>query len=298
MASHNIVDAFNDCIDRLRAGQSLGDCLRAYPEHADTLRSLLESAMLVRQARPAMPVGARERVRERVMQSPVRPRTRWIFAPRGLTWAAALVVLLGFVVVLLLVNRDGAPSAQVEPFPPHTSTPTATVTSSPTATPSVTATATPTVTRTASLAPTATLMSTLMATNAPSPTAQPVTCAFEVMARSINLRNGPGTGYAVVGAASSGDVLTVLARHTSGEWFQVRLYEGEAWVAGSLGTLNGACGNLPISTVPLISSPDTNGSDMDDSDDDEDDDSDDGENDSDSAGDEIDDSEDSGKSDD
>lgn len=55
---------------------------------------------------------------------------------------------------------------------------------------------------------------------------------------SVNLRQGPGTGYAKVGTAVRGsgcEPMTVISQ--SGDWYQVRLADGRTgWVAGWLVT--------------------------------------------------------------
>lgn len=46
----------------------------------------------------------------------------------------------------------------------------------------------------------------------------------------VNLRTGPGTGYAIAGKLMQGDTATVIG--TDGDWYKVRLNSGtEAWVA-------------------------------------------------------------------
>ena len=258
MVSYDLVDAFDDCVDRLNAGQSIGDCLRAHPQQAEALRPLLETALLVRQARPAVPAGARARVRARVLRA-APSRQRWLLAPHSLTLAAALLLVIGFVAVMAyLANREGEPSAQVEPLPAPSVTSTATATPAPTltSTPSPTVAPTSTATATPSPTPSATLTATRAPTNTAVPTARPVVCAFEVTAASANLRGGPGTGHAIVGSAARGDTLPVIAPPTSDGWLQVQVDEREVWIASSLGALAGACADLPVSTLPLLSGAD------------------------------------------
>ncbi|MEW6572786.1 MAG: SH3 domain-containing protein, partial [Bacillota bacterium] len=49
----------------------------------------------------------------------------------------------------------------------------------------------------------------------------------------VNLRGGPGTGYAMMGQVSLGTRLTVVGK--SGDWYKVRLTSGrEVWIAGWL----------------------------------------------------------------
>ena len=53
-----------------------------------------------------------------------------------------------------------------------------------------------------------------------------------VTADSVNLRAGPGTGYAVIGGARRGDRLAVLGRR--GAWLEIRRPRGSAWIAARL----------------------------------------------------------------
>jgi hypothetical protein len=88
-------------------------------------------------------------------------------------------------------------------------------------------------------------------------------CQFEVDADSASLRDGPGTGYTVVGYAYEHDTFDVQATDTTGSWAQV----GEGlWIAVSTGELHGDCANVPVSDLPVNN--DNNSSSGDDGDDD------------------------------
>ncbi len=276
MASYDLFDAFNDCVDRLNVGQSLEECLRAHPQHAERLRPLLETAILVQRARPAIPPGAQARVRAQVLRAAPPPAARFRFTPSGLALAAASVLVIAFVLAMVLMNRRTpgpslrpeltmtasvtvsptlADTATVAPSAtPTTPPPTATVAASATATVTPTATVTATATMTASFTPTpthtATLSPTVTATASFTATLARV-CSFTVVPASINLRSGPGTGYSVVGYGFTGEIFTVTARHSSGLWFQIVRPQGEAWVAASVGTLGGDCTTLPVLNTPL-----------------------------------------------
>jgi hypothetical protein len=70
MAEQELRDAFNDCIDRMAAGQSIADCLRIYPQFAADLRPMLEVGSLVERTQTASfeVAAAQMRVRTRVSE--------------------------------------------------------------------------------------------------------------------------------------------------------------------------------------------------------------------------------------
>ncbi|MBI5669398.1 MAG: LysM peptidoglycan-binding domain-containing protein [Chloroflexi bacterium] len=99
MADRDFLTAFNDCIDRLAAGQSLDDCLRRYPQYARTLRPLLEAGLTVRRARvhPAEVSLAQARVRDRVaLAARTLPAQRRAYPLRALATLAASLVIVFF----------------------------------------------------------------------------------------------------------------------------------------------------------------------------------------------------------
>ncbi|MBC7811757.1 MAG: hypothetical protein H7175_11450 [Burkholderiales bacterium] len=97
-----LIDALNDCIDRLAAGESIESCVRRYPQIARDLRVLLESGLLARRVAvsSAELAAAQQRVRARVTQalntaSP-KPISRPIWSGLArLIAACVLVVLIG-----------------------------------------------------------------------------------------------------------------------------------------------------------------------------------------------------------
>jgi hypothetical protein len=242
-------EAFDDCVNRLHAGQSVNDCLRAYPQHADLLRGLLDMARLVRQANPTVPSGARARVWARVAPA-VAPRR--IVASWRVRAALAASVAMVILVAVLLSQRDDHPDHPLTVIPLATSTATPTVALS--ITPAPTLTATPTSTPTVSSTPTLSLAVSPSTTPASTPTAfatPDLVCLFTVEASSVNLRNGPGTGYGVAAYGFAGDQFPVVATHTSGQWLEVTVNEVGVWVSVSVGVLSGDCTGLPVSTISL-----------------------------------------------
>lgn len=183
MARFDQIDAFNDCIDRLQTGQSIHDCLRAHPDHAEWLRPALEAGLAITRANLAVPSGAKARVRTRVLEaSAVQPQRlpNWQrFGWRTRLLAAALLITALGVIALLFGQPDEKRLHVVPLSPTVTETITPTVTLSPTAPltntprPSSTATATPSSTPPQTNTPRPTRTASLTATQTPSPTPRP-----------------------------------------------------------------------------------------------------------------------------
>ncbi len=97
-------DAFNDCIDRLHAGEALESCLRDYPDHAERLRQYLAIGQLVERAHysSAEVRAEQERLRTTLLSSPRKAPTGrtsgWLV---GLGAVAALVFVAAGVMALL-----------------------------------------------------------------------------------------------------------------------------------------------------------------------------------------------------
>lgn len=217
MADPALIEAFNDCLDRLNAGESLADCLDRYPAWADQLRPLLESGQSVRRAQVGVAEvqAARLRAQLRFERELARPAARRIWQ-RPLTLAASLVL------VLLIVASGGYAVSQliIEPVTP---TPTL-VTLTPSLTTTLTATPTPTgtVTRTASPTPSPTVMSSL--TQPPTVTVNPTVC-----------QPSPPDGW-VEYRVQGGDTLSGLAAATGitqAELRAVNCLDGELIVVGT-----------------------------------------------------------------
>lgn len=96
-------------------------------------------------------------------------------------------------------------------------------------------------------------------TATPSPTPVPRPVAIVVQG-PLNLRNGPGQGYPVVGQARSGDRLQVTGRNADGSWLRVCLVfenrlcrsgaDQEGWLSSRLIEVQGDLGTVAIVTPP------------------------------------------------
>ncbi|MFN8372396.1 MAG: hypothetical protein U0694_05915 [Anaerolineae bacterium] len=170
MTEQEFMEVFNDCIQRLAGGQSIEDCLRAYPAYAARLRPLLEAGVIVGQISFPMTEVLEDQQRtwrelEQRLQG--NPRRRVIPLRLTLVLAAVLVLMVGTAIVVY--SRITQPTEEVL----TTLTPTATATSQPTGTDTPGMSSTPTAltsTPTASASPTSTLTSTSTASASPTPT--------------------------------------------------------------------------------------------------------------------------------
>lgn len=74
---------------------------------------------------------------------------------------------------------------------------------------------------------------------------------------NVNIRNGPGINYDVVGSLALGQSLTVTGQTQDG-WYQATLNGQPVWVSGSVVSLYGACNQLPDVTPAqtVVSQPD------------------------------------------
>lgn len=134
------------------------------------------------------------------------------------------------------------------PTPARSPTPTASP-SRPIATASATASGTPTATP---APPTATATST--ATLEPSATPTPL-LSLIVTNASVNVRSGPGTVYAVIGALRAGQTATITGRNTAGDWWQFA-YQGQpAWVSRQVVSVSGPATEIPIPVAPPTPKP-------------------------------------------
>ena len=67
---------------------------------------------------------------------------------------------------------------------------------------------------------------------------------------AVNLRSGPGTGFAVVGQATSGQRYPALGRNAAGDWWQIDADGRAVWVSAGLARVEGDAAVLPAITAP------------------------------------------------
>lgn len=156
----------------------------------------------------------------------------------------------------------GTPVATATTAAPRAAAPTAPPTPTPTPTsvaPTVTPTAAASTPTPTAVAPTATLTAIV-----PTPTPTPVpptptpqaaetpaaSPAVRVVAPVVNVRQGPGTAYPVIGQAQAGERYPVLARNEAGDWWQIAFGDAVGWVSAALAQGEGDLGSVAVAPPP------------------------------------------------
>lgn len=111
-----LADILDECLDRLAGGESLQGCLASYPQIAEELRSLLETALAARKAidiepDPQFKARARYEIGAAVREAATRKR-RSFFSWQG-RWAVAVASLL----LVLLMTGGGVAVAAGKSMP-------------------------------------------------------------------------------------------------------------------------------------------------------------------------------------
>ena len=160
-----------------------------------------------------------------------------------------LLVLLAL--ALIIVVAAGCSSAKAPtPAPVPTKTP------RPTFTPTIAVTPTrlliPTATPAAAQAPAATADPAKAApTSAPQAPAQPATPEIAA-GQTVNVRQGPGTNYPVIGQLQAGESFKVTARNSDGTWLQFN-YKGDlGWASTTLVSFSGDPNSVKVAqNIPV-----------------------------------------------
>jgi len=79
-----------------------------------------------------------------------------------------------------------------------------------------------------------------------------------VLVDKLNVRSGPGTGYARLGGVSAGDVLTVVGQAQNCAWLKIETKTLKGWVSGQLDyvKLSTTCSKIPAAAAPALVPPD------------------------------------------
>ena len=86
------------------------------------------------------------------------------------------------------------------------------------------------------LSPTPTLTRTWWQTQTPSPSNpgnQVLTLKARVTAEALNVREGPGSDYKIIGQVHRGDMVEMLAQNSDGSWYKIRIAELIGWVSAT-----------------------------------------------------------------
>lgn len=104
-----LYDAFDACVSRLQAGDSIENCLHNYPQYRDTLRPMLLAAESVRHSRPARAEAeqAQQSARPR-FEAALHAAPRQQRLPALLRYAMSAAALLAFSGVISLVASQSA----------------------------------------------------------------------------------------------------------------------------------------------------------------------------------------------
>jgi LysM repeat protein len=100
VASTDLTTVLNECIDRLTQGETVEDCLRAYPQYAMELRPMLEAGLLTKRAAiaPLEIQIAKERARANFQRAIRTTPVRRAY-PLRQALALAAMLLIGFIVI-------------------------------------------------------------------------------------------------------------------------------------------------------------------------------------------------------
>jgi hypothetical protein len=115
----DIINAFNDCIERLQRGETLGDCLRHYPEFAGQLRPMLETALLAGrvQVNPHEVSLATDHIRKQVATAiyttPIRQRRNPFSMVVVMAAILSIVFFGGYLTSQLLDTTSESPGQQL-----------------------------------------------------------------------------------------------------------------------------------------------------------------------------------------
>ncbi len=97
---------------------------------------------------------------------------------------------------------------------------------------------------------------------APTETPTPEPKAVIVVTQDlVNIRQGPGTTYGLVGSVSNGTELEILGKNEQGDWWQICCVNGEpGWIFGQLGSASNTesvavAENIPPAPAPVAQAP-------------------------------------------
>jgi uncharacterized protein YgiM (DUF1202 family) len=92
-------------------------------------------------------------------------------------------------------------------------------------------------------------------TNPPAPTAVPASATPNTpqvtINQGVNVRNGPGTTFAVIGSLAANQTAALLGRSPDGTWFKIQYYaSNNAWIAAQFATASVDVNTLDVDVGP------------------------------------------------
>ncbi len=95
--------------------------------------------------------------------------------------------------------------------------------------------------------------------SAPAAQSAPSDRVTVVSGQIVNLRQGPGTNYAVVGQVAVGQYYDVTGKNEDGSWWEINFDGQKAWVIGQLVSANGDAGSIAVAAeipeAPIAEAP-------------------------------------------
>jgi hypothetical protein len=253
MAQPTLSEIFEECVQRLAAGESLERCLARYPAHADRLRPMLETVIALRK----LPVPQAEVMQDQAIVWNTLQRRMRAERPRHLARTHSMLRLYAALFTLILVmsatwfvlTRPDLPSDPIQ-IDPLTATRTPTPSPSPTVTPSLTVTPTASTTPTPSATRTLTVTP-MTPTGTPSPTASATPTASPSATPTLtpSATFAPGCGVPMTAAGAVGRVLEIYPNTTITSVMQMQRFGDRlVWEVrtahGIVVTLDVGCGNV------------------------------------------------------
>ncbi len=85
------------------------------------------------------------------------------------------------------------------------------------------------------------------------PTAATASAVTAKLLANLNLRQGPGTNYALVGKLPAESEVTVVGQNEDGSWLVIESESGEVWIAGNSDLVN--VDRSSLASLPVVAAP-------------------------------------------
>ncbi|MEA3335197.1 MAG: SH3 domain-containing protein [Chloroflexota bacterium] len=172
--------------------------------------------------------------------------------------AALILVLMQACALGDLVANEPAPIPTPSRTPHPTFTPTPPETPTPIVAPTNTPSPVPLPTNTPAEAPPTEAPAEPPAAAQPTDTPAPETAQVIIDNPTLNVRQGPGTNYRIIGRANNGERYDIKGKNSSGSWWQINFNGQDGWVSGSYVRTEGDTGGVQVaSNIPAPPPPPT-----------------------------------------